>query len=139
MLRSKPQNGPSGVRIIALFSFLAGFWFIGQGLSAFSSPTVENIMMLVDGIVNMTIGVGFTVAAGWAWTVKVIVSIVVIIESALILILSIIDGTLALPEYLEYSVLSITGLLINPIILYYLYRPHVKAYFGKVTSLEYLR
>lgn len=139
MLRSKPQNAPSGVRIIALFSFLAGFWFIGQGLSSFSSPTVENIMMLVDGIVNMTIGVGFTVAAGWAWTVKVIVSIVVIIESTLILILSIFDGTLALPEYLEYSVLSITGLLINPIISYYLYKPHVKAYFGKVTSLEYLR
>jgi hypothetical protein len=139
MLRSKPLNAPSGVRIIGFFSFIAGFWFISQGLSAFSSPTLENVMMIVDGIVNTTIGVGFSVAAGWAWTLKVIISIIVIIESALILLVSIIDGTLALPEYLEYSAVSIAGLLINPLVLLYLYRPHVRSYFGKDTAVKYLR
>ena len=139
MLRSKPQKTPSGVRIITFLSFMAGFWFINQGLSAFSSPTLENIMMMVDGIVNMTIGVGFSLAVGWAWTLKVIVSIIVIIESTLILLMSIMDGSLALPEYLEYSAISIAGLLINPLLLYYLYRPHVKAYFGKVSAQKYLR
>jgi hypothetical protein len=139
MLRSKTEIVPSGVRIIAYFSFLAGFWFISQSLSIFMSASVDNIVGMVDGIVNMSVGVGFTYGARWAWTLRVIVSIVVVIESALILLMLISEETLALPANSEYVALSIAGLVINPLILYYLYRPHAKAYFGKVTSLEYLR
>ena len=139
MLRSKTENVPSGVRVIAYFSFMAGFWFISQSLSIFSSTSLDSIVMMVDGVVNITIGVGFTLAARWSWTLRLILSIVLMIEATLTLWFLVSDGTFALPEYSEDSVFSIGALIINPLILYYLYRPHVKAYFGKVTSIDYLR
>jgi hypothetical protein len=138
MLRSETQSVPAGVRAIAFFSLVAGFWFISQSVSIFTSASIDNVIMMVDGIVAISIGVGFTFGASWAWTLRVIVSIVLLIEATLTLVLAISDGTFTLPEYFEGSVFSIGALIINPLILYYLYRPHVKAYFGKVTGIEYL-
>ena len=139
MLRSKEQTVPAGVRIIAFFSLIAGFWFISQSMSNFTSAPLDSVIMMASGIVDLAIGVGFTLGATWAWTLRVIVSIVLLIEGTLTLLLLISDGTFALPEYSEYSAFSIGALIINPLILYYLYRPHVKAYFGKVTRIEYMR
>jgi len=53
----------------------------------------------------------------WAWLITVIVSIITIIFS----ILSIGD------------IVNITTLIISGLILYYMYRPYVKSYFGRVT------
>lgn len=139
MLRSKTESAPSGVRIIAYFSFVAGFWFISQSISLFASSSLDSTVMMIDGVVNMSIGVGLCFAAKWAWTVRVILSIVLLIEASLTLLFLINDGTFALPEYSEDSVFSIGALIFNPLILYYLYRPHVKAYFGKITKVEYFQ
>ena len=138
MLRSKTENVPSGIRIITYFSFVASVWFISQSISHFASSSLDSIVMMVDGIINISIGVGFCFAAKWAWTVRVILSIVLLIEASLTLLFLLSDGTFALPEYSEDSVFSIGALIINPLILYYLYRPHVKAYFGKFSRIEYL-
>jgi hypothetical protein len=140
MLRSEPRKVPEGVRMITIFSFLAGFYLVSQGVSIFSSNSPENFAMMIDGIVSIIIGVGFTLAAKWAWTLRVILSIVLIIEATLMLILLLIEGTLlSLSENSEDIVFAIGALIINPLILYYLYRPHVKIYFGKVTPTGYLR
>jgi hypothetical protein len=139
MLRSKTQSVPAGVRVIAFFSLIAGFYFISQSLSNFTSAPIDGVIMMAGGIVDIAVGVGFTLGASWAWTLRVIVSIVLLIEATLTLLFLISDGTFALPEYFEFSAFSIGALIINPLILYYLYRPHVKAYFGKVTKIEYLR
>jgi hypothetical protein len=96
-------------------------------------------MMMAGVIVDVVIGVGFTLGLPWAWTLRVIVSIVLLIEGTFTLLFLISDGTFVLPEYSEYSAFSIGALIINPLILYYLYRPHVKSYFGKVTKIEYLK
>ncbi len=53
----------------------------------------------------------------WAWLTTVILSIITIIFS----ILSIGD------------IVNITTLIISGLILYYMYRPYVKSYFGRVT------
>jgi hypothetical protein len=53
----------------------------------------------------------------WAWTVTVILSIISIALNAI----SIATGNIG----------GIVSVIISGIILYYLYRPHVKAYFGK--------
>jgi hypothetical protein len=53
----------------------------------------------------------------WAWTAAVVLSIIGIIMS----VVSIVTGNIG----------SIISLAINGVILYCLYRPHVKAYFGK--------
>jgi len=137
MLRSK-QSVPTGVRIIAFFSFMAGFWFINQSVTTITSSLLDGIVNMVDGIVSITVGVGFTLAAKWSWTLRVIISIVLITEATLTLLLLTSDDSFGLPEYSQESVFSIVALIINPLVLYYLYRPHVKAYFGKVTSIKYL-
>jgi hypothetical protein len=139
MLRSETQSVPAGVRAIAFFSLIAGFWFISQSLSIFTSASLDNVLMMAGGIVDISIGVGFILGASWAWSLRIIVSIVLLIEGTLTLIFLTSDGTFALPENTEYLAFSIGTLIINPLILYYLYRPHVKAYFGKVTGIEYLR
>jgi purine-cytosine permease-like protein len=53
----------------------------------------------------------------WAWTVTVILSIISIALNAI----SIATGNIG----------GIVSVIISGIILYYVYRPHVKTYFGK--------
>lgn len=60
---------------------------------------------------------GLFTAKYWAWLITVILSIITIIFS----ILSIGD------------IVNITTLIISGAILYYMYRPYVKSYFGRVT------
>lgn len=53
----------------------------------------------------------------WAWTAKVVLSVVSIVFG----VVSLVAG----------NWLSIINIIISGIIIYYMYRPHVKAYFGK--------
>lgn len=54
----------------------------------------------------------------WAWTITVILSFIGIAIGAA----SIVTGNIA----------AILHLIINAIVIYYLYRPHVKVFFGKM-------
>ena len=58
----------------------------------------------------------------WAWILTVVLSIISIVLNAI----SLATGNLG----------GIVSIIISGIILYYLYRPHVKAYFGKVTRTD---
>lgn len=139
MLRSRLRgNPPQGVRIIIFFSFVAGSWFLSQGVAVFTSKSLEEYLMMMDGVVNIMIGVGFTLATKWSWTLRAILSIVLMIEGALSLLGLVIDGGLLASENSEVITFAIGALIINPLILYYLYRPHVKAYFGKVVAVKHL-
>ena len=69
------------------------------------------------GVASFVVAYGIFRGKGWAWTVTVIISIISIIGNAI----SIAAGNVG----------GIVNVAINGIILYYLYRPHVKAYFGK--------
>jgi hypothetical protein len=77
-------------------------------------------VLLALAIVSFVVAYGLLKGRGWAWTVTVILSIISIVLNAI----SIAAGNLA----------SIVSIIISGIILYYLYRPHVKAYFGKGVS-----
>jgi hypothetical protein len=77
-------------------------------------------VLLAIAIVSFVVAYGLLKGLGWAWTVTVILSIISIVLNAI----SIAAGNLA----------SIISIIISGIILYYLYRPHVKAYFGKGVS-----
>ena len=77
-------------------------------------------VLLALAIVSFIVAYGLLKGLGWAWTVTVILSIISIVLNAI----SIAAGNLA----------SIISIIISGIILYYLYRPHVKAYFGKGVS-----
>jgi hypothetical protein len=74
-------------------------------------------VMLALGIASLVIAYGLFKGRGWAWTAAVVLSIIGIVMS----VVSIVTGNFG----------SIVSLIIDGIIIYYLYRPHVKAYFGK--------
>jgi hypothetical protein len=82
------------------------------------------ILLLVTGGFLIAIGIGYLVVSygllkgrGWAWTVTLILSYLGIVTS----IISIVGGNFA----------SIGHLVISIAIIYFLYRPQSKAYFGK--------
>jgi hypothetical protein len=77
-------------------------------------------VLLAIAIVSFVVAYGLLKGLGWAWTVTVILSIISIVLNAI----SIAAG----------NITSIVSVIISGIILYYLYRPHVKAYFGKGVS-----
>jgi uncharacterized membrane protein (DUF2068 family) len=73
----------------------------------------------------VTLGVAYLVMAyglwrgkRWAWTITMILSLIGIAVGAV----SIVSGNVA----------AIFTLIINGIVLYYLYRPQVKVFFGKM-------
>ena len=66
---------------------------------------------VVLGLVSFVMAWGLLKGKPWAWTVT--------------LILTVIRAVFDLPS------MNIVGLIIDVVILYYLFRPHVKAYFGK--------
>ena len=73
--------------------------------------------ILLLGVIELVIAWGLWKGQGWAWTVALIVAV-----------LGIIGGVIAI---VSGSLYNIVTLAIQVIIVYYLYRPEVKAYFGK--------
>ena len=128
--RNSSKRRPLAVTIIAILSIITGIISIVVGLAplAIGAFVPElSILLFASGGVLIAIGIGYLVVSygllkgrGWAWTVTVILSIISIVLNAI----SIAAGNIS----------SIISIIISGIILYYLYRPHVKAYFGKGVS-----
>lgn len=62
---------------------------------------------------------GLFTGKGWSWLITVIFAIITVVVS----IIGVLSG----------SITSIPTLIINGVILYYMYRPHIKSYFGRVS------
>jgi hypothetical protein len=75
-------------------------------------------MLIVIGIASFVVAWGLLTGKGWAW----IVTIIIVIISIILNIILIVSGSFE----------SVIGLIIDGIIIYYLYRPSVKSYFGRV-------
>ncbi len=143
----KPRR-PTGVTILGVLAILGGlFLLVGgvvligvgtlaasqiatgvtnagySGLSSLSTGTIATIVtvlgavLLILGLLYLAYGIGFFTGKGWAWTLGMI-------GTVLGIILNIVQIALG-------SFTSAGGLIIGLIIVYYLTRPHVKAYFGK--------
>jgi hypothetical protein len=147
----KPHR-PTGVTILAVLSILGALAFLGLGailigvglvigtyagtqltnsltssgyssLASLGAGTIAVILtaigaiLLILGILYLAVAVGFFGGKGWAWTLGMIGYIIGIV-------LNIIQIGLG-------SISSVFGLIIGLIIVYYLTRPHVKAFFGK--------
>ncbi len=78
---------------------------------------VFGIVVLLLGILYLATGIGFFGGKGWAWTLGMIVSVISIVFGI---------AQIAVGNYG-----SILSLIISLLILYYLMRPRVKAFFGK--------
>lgn len=121
---------PTGVTILAVLEFIISILGLlgGIGLIAGSSYLVSagayagsssylvatGGFLLVVAILALAVGWGMWTGKGWAWTVGIILAAVGIVSSLL-----------------SFTASSIITIIIDLIIIYYLTRPHIRAYFGK--------
>ena len=96
---------------------------------------------IVVGAIVLAVGIGYLVVSygllkgkGWAWIITVILTIIAIAVqivsgvTASMFDASFVDDT---NSFVTGIIAQIVGIAINGVILYYLYRPNVKAFFGR--------
>lgn len=115
------KTRPLGVTIIAILIVISGVLILIVGIG---------LIFVIFGAIPLAIGLAYLVMAygllngrGWAWTISIIVLII-----GIILQIISIPRTIASGSSLSGDIISIA---ISAFILYYLYRPHVKSYFGR--------
>ncbi len=81
-------------------------------------------VLLAIAIASFVVAYGLLKGLGWAWTVTVILSTISIVFNAI---------SIATAGNVVGGIITI---IINVIVLYYLYRPHVKAYFGRGAKIS---
>jgi len=115
------KQRPIGVTIIALLAILGGIAFLGSGIGTLILIPLMGIFigsgLFILGLAYFLMAYGLWKARSWAWTLTLILSGIGIIVG----IGSIIVGNIG----------SIFHIIINAIVIYYLYRPNVKSFFNK--------
>jgi hypothetical protein len=138
------KTRPTGVTIIAILNIISGIIMLigGVGLAAIGSilPTMTKIdpnaggqlavagllgvggvavggILVILGIISFIVAWGLLKGRGWAWTVTLILSIISLVMG----VISLVAGSFG----------SVANIIIAGIIMYYLYRPHVKVFFEK--------
>ena len=109
------RHRPFGVAIISILTAIAGIIFLIGGVVLLIVGI--GIILLALGIAYLVMAYGLWVGRGWAWTITLILSAIGIIVG----IASIAAGNVG----------AIATIIIHGIVIYYLYRPDVKAFFGK--------
>jgi len=116
------QELQSAAELQALAQFLGG---VGIAIGA---------IVLAVGIGYLIVSYGLLKGKEWAWIITVILTIIAIAVqiasgiTASMFNASFIDDT---NSFVTGIIAQIVGIAINGVILYYLYRPNVKAFFGK--------
>ena len=116
------QELQSAAELQALAQFLGG---VGVAIGA---------IVLAVGVGYLIVSYGLLKGKGWAWIITVILTIIAIAVqivsgiTASMFNASFIDDT---NSFVTGIIAQIVGIAINGVILYYLYRPNVKAFFGK--------
>ena len=94
-------------------------WFVDNAGIFFSSM---GVIFLIIALIGFGLGYGYLKGIGLAWTLGIIIAVLSIIGE---LFNPIIDRSL------DTLIGSIIGIIIPVIIIYYLTRPKIKAFFGK--------
>lgn len=119
----------AGIAVVAVGSLLPGVFEEGMmetGALGMPSALVGGAAVAVGaviialGIFSFVVAYGMLKGMSWAWTLTVVLSVISIVLNAV----SLASGNFG----------GIVNIIISGIVLYYLYRPHVKAYFGKAPS-----
>ena len=116
------QDLQNAAELQALARFLGG---VGIAIGA---------IVLAVGVGYLIVSYGLLKGKGWAWTIAVILTIIAIAVQ----IVSGITASKFNASFIEDTntfvtgiIAQIVGIAINGVILYYLYRPNVKTFFGK--------
>lgn len=113
---------PLGVTILAILAGINGIVSLVVGIIASLIFPAAGVIGIVIGLIWLGLAWGLWTAKGWAWIITVIIAIITIIFN----ILGAITG------HGE----QIISLIIAAVMLYYLFRPSVKAYFGRGTKIS---
>lgn len=113
-MESQKQR-PLGVTLIAILTAIGGIIFLASGLVLLIVGI--GIILLALGIAYLIMAYGLWKGRGWAWTITLILSVIGIIVA----IATIVAG----------NVSAVINIIIHAVVIYYLYRPNVKAFFGK--------
>jgi|SRR6476620_2802524 len=98
------------------------------------------VILLVIGVAYVVMFYGLLKGRGWAWTITVILLFVgIAIQLISTAVVGIFTSSFNNDNNSTDSILlglagALLGIITNIATLYYLYRPHVKSYFGKTTG-----
>jgi len=116
---------PLGVTILGVLWVIVGLFALIAGLGVVTVGTIvlgifgliTGLVMIILGIIDLALGYGCFQAWPWVWTVAVIVAAINIISGLVNIFSSGFQGVLSI--------------IIPAIIIYYLFQPQVKAWFGQ--------
>jgi uncharacterized ion transporter superfamily protein YfcC len=98
-------------------------------------------ILLAVGIGYLAVSYGLLKGKGWAWTITVILTIMgIVVQVVSGITVSLIAASVSNDSntVIQGVLWQIIGLAVDIVILYYLYRPNVKAFFGKTpNSIRY--
>ena len=128
---AKPKR-PLGVTVLAILAVLGGILLLFSGIGIGSSPTLFTsmpnmaylapiaadlgIVFIILGLIALVSAYGLWTGKKWGWWITIIISAL----GVLLNLISLVSGSYG----------AIVGIIIEVVILYYMTRPYVKAYFG---------
>jgi len=141
------MNRPIGVTLITVWYILIGIVLVLGGISLVALAGLAEsgyipglvdfpflgvilalggaiaIIFIIIAVVEFIIAWGLLGGKGWAWTLTIVLTFLVI--------------ALELLSLTNPTAFTIIGLVINALIIYYLFKPNVKAFFGKGPAETY--
>jgi uncharacterized membrane protein (DUF2068 family) len=116
---------PTGITILAVLEILGGLALLAGGALLIAVGAIAGSglvsgaggILIILGLLSFVVTYGLWTGKGWAWRIALILSIV-----------GIVFGAVSIAEGLTGSII---GIIINLIVIYYLTRPYVRAYFGR--------
>ena len=124
MERTKKKKTPFGIIIISILTVISGLILFAMSFVSLMilSPLgplrlMGSMFLLILGTASIIVSFGLYKGKGWSWT--------------LLLILSGFGAAGYLLNIVNGQSFSVIGLVINAIIIYYLYKPHIRKFFGK--------
>ena len=133
------KHRPFGVTLIAVLTIIGGIAFLASGITAVTvAPFLSGTQTLLVGLsagtgaAFLALGIAYFVMAygllkgkGWAWTIT--------------LVLSYIGIALGFVSIATGHIGAVFSIIINAVIVYYIYRPKVKSFFGKTAAVSMTR
>jgi hypothetical protein len=139
------KKRPTGVTVIAILIIIGGILLLLAGIAgvvvgSLSISQIIGLGFVIIGAIILAVGIGYLVVSygllkgkRWSWTITVILLFIgIAIDVGSIIIFGSFAINMDTSSFLTTNSGSIAGIIISVIILYYLYRPHVKSYFGKL-------
>jgi hypothetical protein len=118
------KKAPKGIVIITILTIISGLILLS--MSVFSlivllplgpAKLVGPFFLMILGIASIIVSIGLYRGKGWAWT--------------LLLVLSGFGAAGYLLNIVNGQFISVIGVVLDLVIIYYLYRPNVRKFFSK--------